>query len=161
MPSIRALALALTAAVLPAVTLAAPAAQQRRDAQTGHWGPHHGHGQGYGKEAIYFLRVDPAGSSVVAIEVDSDGLLTDKTTSTSTGGNGQQATNATSGTAVGIDPLQGQQAVSVGENVLLPEFVESVAAMCNNEYSNSIYSPLTRAPIPSSCSASIQKTRWS
>ena len=158
MPSIRSLALAFTAAVLPAVTLAAPAASEQRDA--GSW-PHHGHGHGhggYGNQAIYFLRVDPAGSSVVAIEVGSNGLLTDKTASTSTGGDGQQATNATSGTTVGIDPLQGQNAVSVGENVLLPCAIDIEVSICSNEYARSTFSRSTPAPTPWSCSASTHKT---
>lgn len=56
---------------------------------------------------------------MVAVKVGSNGLLEDTTSVTSTGGNGLQSQNATSPTLapVAIDPLQGQQAVSVGGNV--------------------------------------------
>jgi hypothetical protein len=78
-------------------------------------GSHHHHG-GSHAEAVYFLRVDPSGSSIVAIAVE-DGRLTDSTSVTSTGGVGQQSENVTATAPVSIDPLQGQQAVSIGGNV--------------------------------------------
>jgi hypothetical protein len=86
----------------------------------GHWGsPSWGHG---GKSAVYFLSVDPAGSSVVAIELDENGMLTDSTSVTSTDGDGLQSQNATSPTLAptAIDPLQGQDAVVIGDDVRNP-----------------------------------------
>lgn len=88
-------------------------------APTSHWGPGGwGHG-GKQAEAVYFLRVDPAGSTVVAIEVGSDGLLTSSTSSTSTDGVGLQSQNASTPALAptAIDPLQGQQGVSIGGDV--------------------------------------------
>lgn len=85
-----------------------------------HWPGHHGPPPGYGgKKAVYFLRVDPAGSNVVAIELASNGKLTDSTTVTSTNGNGLQSQNASSPdlAPTAIDPLQGQTSISVGDNV--------------------------------------------
>lgn len=70
--------------------------------------------------AVYFLRVDPAGSSIVSIESDASGLLeVNATKSTSTGGNGLQAQNYSSPTLgpVTTEPLLGQGAVAVGDNV--------------------------------------------
>lgn len=68
--------------------------------------------------AAYFLKVNPAGSSVVAIVVDSNGQLQDHTSETSTEGVGLQSLNATAGDAtVGADPLQGQDSVWVQDNV--------------------------------------------
>jgi hypothetical protein len=98
----------LTGALLSPVALAFPA--------TGNYpkgGPWH---KSMGS-AVYFLRVDPQGSSVVAIKVGKDGLLQDATSVTSTDGVGLQSLNVTSGSTVGVDPLQGQEAVSIGDNV--------------------------------------------
>lgn len=85
--------------------------------QPHHYGPpswNHG-----SKKAVYFLSVDPSGSSVTAIGLDHNGMLTESTSVTSTDGNGLQGVNATSPdlAPVAIDPLQGQTAVSVGDNV--------------------------------------------
>lgn len=72
-----------------------------------------------GPDAIYFLRVDPAGSSIVAVKVNSDGTLSNSTSETSTGGAGAQSVNVTAPeiAPTSIDPLQGQDAVVVAGQV--------------------------------------------
>ena len=69
-------------------------------------------------KALYFLRVDPAGSTIEAIALSDDGL-TDSTSSTSTGGVGLQSVQFLSPSLAPVvaDPLQGQQAVSTGDDV--------------------------------------------
>ena len=95
------------------------------------WNPSHGpsshhnggpgpwHPAGAEKKAVYFLRADPAGSNVVAVAAGADGTLMNSTSVTPTGGNGLQSLNATAAgmPPVELDPLQGQQAVSIGGEV--------------------------------------------
>lgn len=111
-----------------------------------------------GKKAVYFLRVDPAGSNVVAVGLDRNGRLTDSTSVTSTNGNGLPAQNASTPdlAPVSIDPLQGQTAVSVGDNVSplrkkLQQDADSFVA--------SISSPSTLAATQLSCSRLTPLTR--
>ncbi|CAJ2503473.1 Uu.00g108670.m01.CDS01 [Anthostomella pinea] len=78
------------------------------------------HGHDAAKKVIYFLNVDPSGSSVVAIEVGHNGMLMNSTAVTSTEGTGSQAINQTAipEAPVTADPLQGQDAVTVVGNYL-------------------------------------------
>lgn len=92
-------------AILPALAAAIPSS-------TKGWSAHSS------PKAAYFLRVDPAGSSVVAVEVGSNGMLTDTTASFSTGGVGLQTQNYTNGLKpTAIDPLQSQNSVTIGDRV--------------------------------------------
>lgn len=119
----------------------------------GGWGHQPKGGWSGGSKAAYFLRVDPSGSTVVAIELESNGLLSSTTTSTSTGGVGLQTQNYTNNDApTTIDPLSSQQAVSVGDDVrecALAFIMDTLVTRC------SIYSPSTPVPIQQSCSRSI------
>ncbi|KAK5174434.1 uncharacterized protein LTR77_001514 [Saxophila tyrrhenica] len=80
----------------------------------------HGLGGSKGGKAVYFLRVDPAGGSVVAIDVGGKGKLKDRTSVTSTNGMGLQSQNATDPdlAPVPFDPLQGQSSVVVSDDYL-------------------------------------------
>lgn len=79
----------------------------------GGWGAPSGSAQ----SAVYFLSVDPAGSSIVSIGLEN-GQLTSETSVTSTEGVGLQSNNASANLAkVEADPLQGQNAVTVFGNV--------------------------------------------
>ena len=69
------------------------------------------------KKALYFLQNDPTGSSVVAIELGAQGMLSSSSIVIQTGGKGAQALNATNDAPLGPDSLLSQSAVEVGDDV--------------------------------------------
>ena len=68
------------------------------------------------KKAVYFLQNNPAGASVIALDL-VDGHIADPVR-TSTQGIGVGAVNMTSGEAANIDTLNSQSAVTVGGSYL-------------------------------------------
>nr|POE82747.1 hypothetical protein CFP56_68151 [Quercus suber] len=91
------------------------------------WGPPHPFGQPFGHpsghpsgpepKALYFLENNPAGSAIVALSIGPDGSISDPIR-TSTQGLGAFEFNATTGAAVPLDTMGGQDAVVVNENLL-------------------------------------------
>nr|POE63249.1 hypothetical protein CFP56_04152 [Quercus suber] len=91
------------------------------------WGPphpfdhplDHPSGRPFGSEAraLYFLENNPAGSSIVALSIGPDGSISDPIR-TSTKGLGAFELNSTTGAAVPVDTMGGQDAVVVSENLL-------------------------------------------